>query len=86
MNPDIYKLLIIDDHPIVAEGIAAIASRQKNITCKSITCLKDLLSVIASEQFDMCITDLEFPDTNVPVHPYLTRQTTVMQNSDLYHA
>lgn len=63
-NPDTYKLLIIDDHPIVAEGIAAIASRQKNITCKSITCLKDLLSVIASEQFDMCITDLEFPDTN----------------------
>ena len=26
--------------------------------------MKDLLSVIASEQFDMCITDLEFPDTN----------------------
>lgn len=25
----IYKLLIIDDHPIVAEGIAAIASQQK---------------------------------------------------------
>ncbi len=23
MNPDIYKLLIVDDHPIVAEGIVA---------------------------------------------------------------
>lgn len=29
MNSDTYKLLIIDDHPIVAEGISVIASRQK---------------------------------------------------------
>lgn len=64
MNSDTYKLLIIDDHPIVAEGISVIASRQKNITCKSVTCMSDLLSAIASEQFDLCITDLEFPDTN----------------------
>lgn len=64
MNSDTYKLLIIDDHPIVAEGIAVIASRQKDITCKSVTCLNDLLSAIVSEQFDLCITDLEFPETN----------------------
>ena len=36
MNPDIYKLLIVDDHPIVAEGIVSIASQQSNILCKSI--------------------------------------------------
>lgn len=60
----IYKLLIIDDHPIVAEGIAAIASQQKDIVCKRITCMDDLLPVLASETFDLCISDLEFPDTN----------------------
>lgn len=60
----IYKLLIIDDHPIVAEGIAAIASQQKDIVCKRITCMDDLLPVLASETFDLCISALEFPDTN----------------------
>ena len=54
MNPDIYKLLIVDDHPIVAEGIVSIASQQSNILCKSITRMENLLPTI----------DLELPEIN----------------------
>lgn len=47
MNPDIYELLIVDDHPIVAEGIVSIASQQSNILCKSITRMENLLPTIS---------------------------------------
>ena len=64
MNPDIYKLLIVDDHPIVAEGIVSIASQQSNILCKSITRMENLLPTISAESFDLCIIDLELPEIN----------------------
>ena len=64
MNPDIYKLLIVDDHPIVAEGIVSIASQQNNILCKSITRIENLLPTISAESFDLCIIDLELPEIN----------------------
>lgn len=64
MNPDIYKLLIVDDHPIVAEGIVSIASQQNNILCKSITRMENLLPTISAESFDLCIIDLELPEIN----------------------
>ena len=64
MNPNIYKLLIVDDHPIVAEGIVSIASQQSNILCKSITRMENLLPTISAESFDLCIIDLELPEIN----------------------
>ena len=57
-------LLIVDDHPIVAEGIVSIASQQSNILCKSITRMENLLPTISAESFDLCIIDLELPEIN----------------------
>lgn len=33
-NKETYRILVIDDHPIVAEGIIALASQLEGVTCK----------------------------------------------------
>ena len=58
MNPNIYKLLIVDDHPIVAEGIVSIASQQSNILCKSITRMENLLPTISMHEEPWVIAKL----------------------------
>ena len=60
-NKETYRILVIDDHPIVAEGIIALASQLEGVTCKGATCAKD---VELKERFDLCIIDLELPDMN----------------------
>ena len=37
-NKETYRILVIDDHPIVAEGIIALASQLEGVTCKGATC------------------------------------------------
>lgn len=64
MNKKTYKLLVVDDHPIVAEGIVALASRQGNVICRSADCLETLKQVAGTEHFDLCIIDLELPEAN----------------------
>lgn len=64
MNKKTYKLLVVDDHPIVAEGIVALASRQENVVCRSADCLETLKQVAGTERFDLCIIDLELPEAN----------------------
>ena len=64
MNKKTYKLLVVDDHPIVAEGIVALASRQENVVCRSADCLETLKQVADTEHFDLCIIDLELPEAN----------------------
>lgn len=64
MNKKKYKLLVVDDHPIVAEGIVALASRQENVVCKSADCLEELKQAASNERFDLCIIDLELPGSN----------------------
>lgn len=64
MNKKTYKLLVVDDHPIVAEGIVALASRQENVVCRSADCLETLKQVAGTERFDLCIIDLELPGAN----------------------
>ena len=41
-NKETYRILVIDDHPIVAEGIIALASQLEGVTCKGATCAKDV--------------------------------------------
>lgn len=41
-NKETYRILVIDDHPIVAEGIIALASQLEEVTCKGATCAKDV--------------------------------------------
>ena len=39
-NKETYRILVIDDHPIVAEGIIALASQLEGVTCKGATLCK----------------------------------------------
>jgi DNA-binding NarL/FixJ family response regulator len=64
MDKNMYKLLIIDDHPIVAEGIKNIAEQLGDVTCQSAICMKEVEQAVNACQFDLCIIDLELPDTN----------------------
>ena len=64
MDKNTYKLLIIDDHPIVAEGIKNIAEQLGDVTCQSAICMKEVEQAVNSFQFDLFIIDLELPDTN----------------------
>ena len=41
-NKETYRILVIDDHPIVAESIIALASQLEGVTCKGATCAKDV--------------------------------------------
>lgn len=65
-NKETYRILVIDDHPIVAEGIIALASQLEGVTCKGATCAKDVEQLTLKERFDLCIIDLELPDMNEP--------------------
>ena len=64
MDKNMYKLLIIDDHPIVAEGIKNIAEQLGDVTCQSAICMKEVEQAVNACQFDLCIIDLELPETN----------------------
>lgn len=64
MDQKMYKLLVVDDHPIVAEGVVAMASRQENVTCRSADCFEKLKQIASDECFDLCIIDLELPGAN----------------------
>ena len=63
-NKETYRILVIDDHPIVAEGIIALASQLEGVTGKGATCAKDVEQLTLKERFDLCIIDLELPDMN----------------------
>ena len=79
-NKETYRILVIDDHPIVAEGIIALASQLEGVTCKGATCAKDVEQLTLKERFDLCIIDLELPDIP-PSQP-----DTRMRHFNLYHA
>lgn len=65
-NKTIYKVLIVDDHPIVAQGIKRIVSSIEAVECTEVgnaDRLKNLLNA-ADADFDLCVMDLELPDTD----------------------
>ncbi|WP_455587517.1 response regulator [Bacteroides sp.] len=57
-----YEILIIDDHPIVLEGIKKIASTLEGVKCDGILEVEKLENSFSSRPpYDMYILDLEFP-------------------------
>lgn len=57
MTENIYRILAIDDHPIVLQGIQALANGLQHVCCatKTDTRLEDLPE---TADFDLCILDL----------------------------
>jgi two-component system response regulator EvgA len=81
-NKETYRILVIDDHPIVAEGIIALASQLEGVTCKGATCAKDVEQLTLKERFDLCTTGYEWIPTHIPP----SQPDTRMRHFNLYHA
>lgn len=59
-----YRILIIDDHPIVAEGISRLISSDSNNVCTCIDNVSQIREIADKDAFDLCITDLELKNEN----------------------
>lgn len=57
-----FKILIIDDHPIVALGIRTIANKQENTECMVINDPSLMPQTVTETSFDLCIVDLQYPN------------------------
>ena len=64
MNENWYNILIIDDHPIVTDGLEKLLCAHTHAHCTKANNLKTLTEILTRADFDLCITDLEFPGTD----------------------
>ncbi|MBF0538212.1 MAG: response regulator transcription factor [Nitrospirae bacterium] len=57
------KILLVDDHPIVREGIIKILHRQQNIeTVAEAETSKEAMALLRESQFNVVILDISLPD------------------------
>lgn len=61
MSNNCYSILIIDDHPIVSNYLKELIHAHEDASCTIANTLKELNSILAEMNFDLCITDLEIP-------------------------
>lgn len=64
MKGESYRILAVDDHPVVLEGIRLVVTRIEGVQCAGLTNITDLKLTLSNEDYDMYILDLEFPDTD----------------------
>lgn len=57
-------ILLVDDHPIVLEGMKTLLSSLPNIIFVSATSAGSTKDIIAGSKVDIMVTDLELPDGN----------------------
>lgn len=61
-----FNILIVDDHPIVREGLKVILSRLEGVTCDVCESVEQLTNIISRNIcHDLYIIDLEFPKSDV---------------------
>ena len=58
-----HQALIVDDEPDIRELLELTLGRMQ-IDTRSAADLKEALALLASEQFDICLTDMRLPDGN----------------------
>lgn len=58
-----YRIIVIDDHPVVLNGVQLLLNNIKNVICTTASNIKEFKE-ISSQQFDLLILDLELSDTN----------------------
>lgn len=64
MNENLYNILIIDDHPIVTDGLETLLDTHIQAHYTKTNDLNTLKQVLTGTDFNLCITDLEFPGTD----------------------
>jgi DNA-binding NarL/FixJ family response regulator len=58
-------LLIVDDHPMVQEGLVSLLSNHKRIgQISTADCGKNALQLLSRENIDLVFLDINLPDTN----------------------
>lgn len=61
-----YDIIIVDDHPIVREGVKNVLSGMEGVRCSDCSRVEQLLNLlIHNNHFDLCILDLEFPEADI---------------------
>ena len=83
MNENWYNILIIDDHPIVTDGLEKLLCAHTHAHCTKANNLETLTEILTRADFDLCITDLEFPGTDGfnlirMIHKYLPQCPTLV--------
>ncbi|WP_020598888.1 response regulator [Spirosoma panaciterrae] len=59
------NLLVVEDHPLVSEGLKAIFEREPALNCLGIMATgKDLLMKLQHQHPDVIVMDINLPDTN----------------------
>ena len=62
----VYNILVVDDHPIVREGLKATFSRLDGVTCSTCDSVEQLSNMLCRNIcHDLYILDLEFPKSDV---------------------
>ena len=58
-----YRVLVLDDHPVVLEGIRHLLSAQPDIYCQTVASSAQMLALLNEDPcYDLFILDLELPD------------------------
>lgn len=61
-----YDIMVVDDHPIVREGLISILSRQPGLRSTGIESVEQLLKSIAlGNNYQLFILDVEFPMADI---------------------
>lgn len=63
MNESLCHILIVDDHPIVTDGVERLLRAHIKAQYTQANDLTALTELITKNEFDLCICDLEFPGT-----------------------
>ena len=58
-----YSVLVLDDHPVVLEGVRHLLSAQPDIYCQTVASSTQMLALLEQARcYDLFILDLELPD------------------------
>lgn len=54
-------VLIVDDHPVVRQGLAAVLEQEAGLATREATGIREALRIVAEEQVELVVSDLMFP-------------------------
>ena len=58
------RILVVDDHPIVRKGIAALLCHTTTATIAEASCAAKAIDISRKQSIDIAVIDLELPDAN----------------------
>ena len=58
------RILVVDDHPIVRKGIAALLCHTTASTIAEASCATEAIDISRKQSVDIAVIDLELPDAN----------------------